>query len=80
MQLCLGCESRVGGDNGRRGAGEEFLRLYRVNKLDKVGGAVVKKKDVLAGTDKEAVQRAADSADCPVCDVMRDGERVGSIV
>jgi hypothetical protein len=41
---------------------------------------VVKKKDVLAASDAQALQHAADSADCPVCDVLRDGERVGSIV
>lgn len=56
------------------------MRLYRVNKLDKVGGGVVKKKDVLATSDRQAVQQAADSDDCPICDVLRDGERVGSIV
>ena len=56
------------------------MKLYRINKLDRVGGGVVKKKDVLAGSDREALQRAADSADCPICDVLKDGEPVGSIV
>ncbi|HVL77942.1 MAG TPA: hypothetical protein VM346_01515 [Sphingomicrobium sp.] len=56
------------------------MKLYRVNKLTKPGGLVVKKKDILASSDKAAVQHAADSPDCPVCDVLRDGQKVGSIV
>lgn len=56
------------------------VKLYRINKLAKRGGMIVKKKDVLAASDGEAVSKAADSPDCPVCDVLRDGEIVGSIV
>ena len=57
----------------------DLMKHYRVNKLAKVGGAVIKKKDILAASDAHAVQRAADSDDCPICDVLRDGEKVGSI-
>ena len=56
------------------------MKLYRINKLTKPDGLVVKKKHVLASSDEEAVQRAADSPDCPICDVLRDGQRVGAIV
>ena len=56
------------------------MKHYRVNKLTKPGGAVIKKKDVLAASDAQAVQDAADSDDCPVCDVYRDGQRIGSII
>ena len=56
------------------------MKLYRINKLARPGGAVVKKKDVLAASDRDAVQRARESEDCPICDVLRDGETVGSIV
>ena len=56
------------------------MKHYRINKLAKAGGAVVKKKDVLANNDKEAVKTAAESDDCPVCDVLRDGEKIGSII
>ena len=56
------------------------MKHYRVNKLTKPGGAIVKKKDVLAPSDAQAVKDAADSDDCPVCDVFRDGKKVGSIV
>jgi hypothetical protein len=56
------------------------LKLYRINKLTKPGGSVLKKKDVLAGSDKEALRRAEQSDDCPVCEVLRDGNPVGSVV
>jgi len=56
------------------------VKLYRVNKLAKPGGAVIKKNHILAPSDKDAVQQANDSPDCPICDVLRDGEKVGSIL
>ena len=56
------------------------MKLYRVNKLAKPGGAVVTKKHILAASDKQAVQQASDSEDCPICDVLRDGEKVGSVL
>jgi hypothetical protein len=55
------------------------MKLYRINKLAKPGGEVVKKTHVLANSDSQAVKEARDSDDCPVCDVLRDGTRVGSI-
>jgi len=55
------------------------MRHYRVNKLAKPGGIVVKRKDILANDDRQAVARARSDDDCPVCDVWRDGEKVGSI-
>jgi hypothetical protein len=56
------------------------MKLYRVNKLAKPGGVVIKKKHILATSDKHAINQAAESADCPICDVLRDGEKVGSIL
>ena len=56
------------------------MKLYRINKVSKPGGVVLKKKDVLAISDKDAVQKAADSPDCPVCEILKDGQPVGSIV
>jgi hypothetical protein len=56
------------------------MKHYRVNKLAKPDGAVIKKKDILAASDAQAVQHAAESADCPVCEVLRDGEKVGSVL
>jgi hypothetical protein len=56
------------------------MKLYRIDKLLRRGGPVMKKKHVLAASDKEAVQRAATSEDCPICDVLRDGQKVGSIL
>ena len=55
------------------------MKHYRVNKLAKPGGAVVRKKDILANDDRQAMKTAAADADCPVCDVWRAGEKVGSI-
>ena len=55
------------------------MKLYRINKVTEPGGAVLKKKDVLAASDRDALKRADESDDCPVCDVLRDGNHVGSI-
>ena len=64
----------------RRGQPGGIMKLYRINKLSKLGGIILKKKHVLAASDRDAVQIAAESPDCPVCDVLKDGQHVGSIV
>ncbi|NUQ18477.1 MAG: hypothetical protein HOP95_08515 [Sphingomonas sp.] len=56
------------------------MKLYRVNKLAKPGGVVIKRKHILALSDGEAVRQAQESPDCPICDVLRNGERVGQIL
>lgn len=56
------------------------MELYRINKVTKPGGPVIKKKDVLAASEREALKRAAESHDCPVCEVFKDGQQVGEIV
>jgi hypothetical protein len=56
------------------------MKHYRVNKVAKPGGVVVKAKDVLAPNDKQAVEQARDDQDCPVCEVWHAGQKVGSIV
>ena len=55
------------------------MKLYRINKLSRPDGPVIKKKDVLAASDAQAIKDAAESDDWPVCEVMRDGQRVGSV-
>ena len=55
------------------------MKLYRINKLGGLGGSVLKKKDVLAASDREALKRAEESPDCPVCEVLRDGRPVGMV-
>ncbi|QNN65561.1 hypothetical protein H9L12_02960 [Sphingomonas rhizophila] len=55
------------------------MKLYRVNKLAKRGGMVVKQKNVLAASDQQAVAEAAESDDCPVCDVLHNGTLIGRI-
>ena len=56
------------------------MQHYRINKVTKPGGAVLKKKDVLAASHSEALQQAAESPDCPVCEVLKDGQQIGAIV
>ncbi|MEO6224493.1 MAG: hypothetical protein ABIO80_01380 [Sphingomicrobium sp.] len=56
------------------------MKLYRIDKLLKPGGAVIKKKHILASTDAHAIREAEASPDCPVCDVVRDGQRIGQIL
>ena len=60
--------------------GGQAMKLYRIDKLTKWGGAVLKRKHILADSDRAAVRQAEDSDDCPVCDVTRDGESVGQIL
>lgn len=55
------------------------MRHYRVNKVTRSGGEVIKRKDILANDDRQAVARAESDEDCPICDVYRDGEKIGSI-
>ena len=56
------------------------MKLYRVDKLAKIGGAIIKKRHILANSDRQAVKQAEDSDDCPICDVKRDGETVGQVL
>ena len=56
------------------------MKHYRINKVTHPGGRVLKKHDVLAVSDSEALKRADESPDCPTCEVLRDGQTIGSIV
>ncbi len=56
------------------------MKLYRINKVAAPGGPVLKKKDVLANSDKEALKRAEERPHCPVCEVLRNEQTIGSIV
>ena len=55
------------------------MKLYRINKVTAPGGSVLKKKDVLAASDRQAIESARESADCPICEVLRDGRPVGLV-
>ena len=55
------------------------MKHYRINKVTKLGGPVVKKKDVLANSDEQAMARAESDDDCPVCEVFHAGKKVGSV-
>lgn len=57
------------------------MKVYRVDKLAKPNGIVIKKKHILAASDGHAVAQAEASPDCPVCDVVADnGKTVGQIL
>ena len=55
------------------------VKHYRIEKIAHAGGPVLKKKDILAGSDREAIDRAENSADCPICDVRKDGRVIGTV-
>ncbi len=55
------------------------MQHYRINKVTARGGHTLKKRDVLAQSDADAVQTAAASDDCPVCEVLRNGHVVGVV-
>jgi hypothetical protein len=55
------------------------MKHYRINKVAKPGGVVLKKRDILAQDDKDAMAVAARDEDCPICDVYQASEKVGSI-
>ncbi len=55
------------------------MKLYPINKLADVNGAVVKKADVLANNDEQALGAAAEGDDCPVCELWSEGRKVGSV-
>lgn len=56
------------------------MKHYRVNKVAKPNGAVVKSKDILASDHKAAVTSARDDQDCPICEVWHGGQKVGSVL
>ena len=56
------------------------MKHYRINKVAKPGGRTLKTKDILASSDAQAVARAEDDDDCPICEVYTEGKQVGSIL
>ena len=55
------------------------MQHYRVNKVSEPDGEVLKKKDILAADNREAMKRAVEDEDCPVCDVYLRGAKVGTV-
>lgn len=56
------------------------MKHYRVNKVVKPGGAILKRKDILANNDRQAIEAAAQSEDCPICEVFHEGKQVGAVL
>lgn len=55
------------------------MEHYRVNKVTKAGGDILKRKDILAENDRQATANAVADEDCPICEVWHAGKKVGSI-
>ena len=55
------------------------MKHYRINKVAKPGGRPLKAKDILAANDEQAVVRAEEDDDCPVCEVYHAGQKVGAV-
>ena len=55
------------------------MKLYQINKVAKPDGTPLKTKHKLAGNDREAIRAAREDEDCPTCDVLHEGRKVGSI-
>lgn len=55
------------------------MKHYRIDKVTKPGGLVIKRKDILAASDQDALARAEQSPDCPVCEVLHNGKPIGSV-
>ena len=55
------------------------MKHYRINKVAKLGGPVLKSKDILAQGDAAAMERAEQDEDCPVCEVYQAGSKVGAV-
>ncbi|HEY0026493.1 MAG TPA: hypothetical protein VGC35_01355 [Allosphingosinicella sp.] len=60
-------------------SGGKAMRHYRLNKVTKPGGKVVKRRDTLASDDQRALEVARDDPDCPICEVWREGQKIGVI-
>jgi hypothetical protein len=56
------------------------MKHYRINKVARPGGRPLKTKDILASTDAQAVARAEEDDDCPVCEVLHAGHKVGAVL
>ena len=55
------------------------MEHYRVYKLDKPKGRIVRGKDMHAPDDVAAMHAACEDPECPVCEVWRGTRKVGSV-
>lgn len=52
---------------------------YRLYKLDRKGGRIIKGKDLEEANDEAALCEAHQDPDCPECEVWQSARKVGSI-
>lgn len=55
------------------------MKHYRINKVVERGGKVLKKKDIFARDDEQALERARNDDDCPICEVFEAGKPIGAV-
>jgi len=55
------------------------MKHYRVYKLAAHQGRIMKGKDIEAVDDSEAMEKAAEDEDCPICEVWQSTKKVGSV-
>ena len=56
------------------------MKHYRINNVAAPRGPTLNAMDILAADDIQAVARAEDDEDCPVCEVYHAGEKVGAVL
>jgi hypothetical protein len=56
-----------------------LTRHYRIYKLDRPGGRIIKGKDKIAPDDEAALSEAEKDKDCPLCEVWRGAKRIGKV-
>jgi hypothetical protein len=59
--------------------GGRLVTHYRMYKLDRPKGRIVKGKDMDAPSDLAAMTQAKADEDCPVCEVWQGAKKVGSV-
>jgi hypothetical protein len=55
------------------------VKHYRVYKLSEPKGRIVKGKDIHAVHDADALRKAEQDEECPVCEVWQGAKKVGAI-
>lgn len=54
------------------------MKLYRVNQISTENGKILKKEDILANDDRQAMNAAAE-LDGPPYEAWREGTKVGTV-
>jgi hypothetical protein len=55
------------------------VKHYRVYKLSEPKGRIVNGKDLYAAHDDDALQKAEQDDECPVCEIWQGPNKVGAV-